>query len=52
MPSDATNPMDSLMAIAPSISTPSTTRRIQIFRLQIPSILNTSGTLADGLGKR
>ncbi|KAL0317538.1 UNVERIFIED_CONTAM: protein ILITYHIA [Sesamum angustifolium] len=42
MPSDATNPMDSLMAIAPSISTPSTTRRIQIFRLQIPSILNTS----------
>ncbi|KAL0402559.1 UNVERIFIED_CONTAM: protein ILITYHIA [Sesamum latifolium] len=41
MASDATNPVDSLMAIAPSVSTPSTTRRIQIFRRQIPSILNT-----------
>ncbi|KAL0302977.1 UNVERIFIED_CONTAM: protein ILITYHIA [Sesamum radiatum] len=42
MASDATNPVDSLMAIAPSITTQSTTRRIQIFRRQIPSILNTS----------
>ncbi|KAK4433125.1 protein ILITYHIA, partial [Sesamum alatum] len=42
MASDATNPMESLMAIAPSISTPSTRRRIQIFRRQIPSILSSS----------
>ncbi|KAL8544545.1 hypothetical protein ACS0TY_004932 [Phlomoides rotata] len=40
MASDAANPMESLMAVAPSISTPSTSRRIQIFRYQIPSIIN------------
>ncbi|KAK6156422.1 hypothetical protein DH2020_010670 [Rehmannia glutinosa] len=42
MASNGTNPMDSLMAIAPSVSTPSTSRRVQIFRQQIPSILNSS----------
>ncbi|KAL3654018.1 eIF-2-alpha kinase activator GCN1 [Castilleja foliolosa] len=39
-----TNPMESLAAIASSISTPSTRRRIQIFSHQIPSILNSSGS--------
>ncbi|KAL7109894.1 hypothetical protein ACP275_06G203700 [Erythranthe tilingii] len=42
MASNGTNPMESLLAVAPSVSTPSTTRRIQIFGRQIPAILNSS----------
>ncbi|KAL6501197.1 eIF-2-alpha kinase activator GCN1 [Orobanche hederae] len=42
MASNGTYPMESLTAIASSVSTPSTKRRIQIFRHQIPSILNSS----------
>ncbi|XP_073041088.1 protein ILITYHIA [Primulina eburnea] len=37
--------MESLIAVAPSISTPSSKRRIQIFRSQIPSILNNLDSL-------
>ncbi|KAG8380391.1 hypothetical protein BUALT_Bualt06G0010500 [Buddleja alternifolia] len=35
-------PMESLMAVAPSITTASTKRRIQIFRYQVPSLLDSS----------
>ncbi|KAI3459061.1 hypothetical protein Pfo_015724 [Paulownia fortunei] len=45
MASNGTNPMESLTAIAPSVSTASTTRRIQIFRHKILSILNSSDSL-------
>ncbi|KAH6803964.1 ILITYHIA protein [Perilla frutescens var. frutescens] len=44
MVSDAANLMELLTAIAPSISTPSTTLRIQIFRRQIPAILDNLGS--------
>ncbi|XP_051119851.1 protein ILITYHIA [Andrographis paniculata] len=42
MASNAASPMETLLAVAPFITTPSIARRIQIFRHQIPSILTTS----------
>lgn len=42
--------MDSLISIAPSIATPSTKRRIQIFRNEIPFIISNGGTNDNNLG--
>ncbi|XP_057801902.1 protein ILITYHIA-like [Salvia miltiorrhiza] len=41
----ASNPIDSLTAIAATVSTPSTSRRVQIFRHRIPAILDNLDSL-------
>ncbi|XP_071922276.1 protein ILITYHIA-like isoform X1 [Coffea arabica] len=44
---DAANPMDSLVSIAASISTPSTKRRIQIFSNEIPFLVTNIPSYSD-----
>nr|XP_027089601.1 protein ILITYHIA [Coffea arabica] len=44
---EAANPMDSLVSIAASISTPSTKRRIQIFSNEIPFLLTNIPSYSD-----
>lgn len=41
------SPVEALMSVAPLITTSSTKMRIQIFRHQIPSILNNLGKISD-----